>query len=68
MPIHCHGNYCKTQFENLTFSQMTFRESSCLNRTTTLIHQNCLTKFSIDNMHIQQNAILMKELLDKNGL
>ena len=47
---------------------MTFRESSCLNRTTPLIHQNCLTKFSIDNMHIQQNAILMKELFDKNGL
>ena len=34
--IYNYENYCKNQFENLTFSQMTFREIPWLNSISSL--------------------------------
>ena len=56
MSIHSHRNYCKNQFENLTFSQMTFREISHLNRTTFFIFTHKTSLF-VYNVRSQQGTV-----------
>ena len=49
----------KSQFENVTFSQMTFRDISCMNRTFPFSAQKALLEDGFSQVKIRKDAYLV---------